>query len=239
MRVLSYNIHKGIGGRDRRYRLERIIEVIGEQEPDIVCLQEVDRHVPRSHFDDQPHILSRELKLPHAMYQFNVPLKHGGYGNLLLSRWPFAEQHQISLRLKSKKPRGAQIANIDAPDGRCTVVNFHLGLAGSERLWQIRHLLAHHLYRQVADTPALLIGDSNDWQNVLLKQCLLGADFVQLSSPISRFRTFPAWFPLGSLDKAFIRGPWNVKNCHVIHSRLARQASDHLPLFVELSMKNS
>ena len=25
MRVLSYNIHKGIGGRDRRYRIERII----------------------------------------------------------------------------------------------------------------------------------------------------------------------------------------------------------------------
>ncbi len=24
MRLLSYNIHKGIGGRDRRYSLERI-----------------------------------------------------------------------------------------------------------------------------------------------------------------------------------------------------------------------
>ena len=28
MRLLSYNIHKGIGGRDRRYRLERIFDVI-------------------------------------------------------------------------------------------------------------------------------------------------------------------------------------------------------------------
>jgi hypothetical protein len=27
MRVLSYNIHKGIGGRDRRYRLERVLSV--------------------------------------------------------------------------------------------------------------------------------------------------------------------------------------------------------------------
>ena len=35
MRVLSYNIHKGIGGRDRLYRIERIIRVIAEQEPDL------------------------------------------------------------------------------------------------------------------------------------------------------------------------------------------------------------
>ena len=49
VRILSYNIHKGIGGRDRRYRLERIIEVIEEQNPDLICLQEVDRNVRRSH----------------------------------------------------------------------------------------------------------------------------------------------------------------------------------------------
>ena len=33
MRLLSYNIHKGIGGRDRRYRLERIIQVIEDEQP--------------------------------------------------------------------------------------------------------------------------------------------------------------------------------------------------------------
>ena len=52
MRILSYNIHKGIGGRDRRYRLERVLEVIAREEPDVVCLQEVDRHVRRSRFDE-------------------------------------------------------------------------------------------------------------------------------------------------------------------------------------------
>ena len=35
MRMLSYNIHKGIGGRDRRYRLERIIRVIEDENPDL------------------------------------------------------------------------------------------------------------------------------------------------------------------------------------------------------------
>lgn len=31
MRLLSYNIHKGIGGQDRRYRLDRIIEVLEQR----------------------------------------------------------------------------------------------------------------------------------------------------------------------------------------------------------------
>ena len=42
IRVLTYNIHKAIGGVDRRYRPERIIETIGHYQPDIVLLQEVD-----------------------------------------------------------------------------------------------------------------------------------------------------------------------------------------------------
>ena len=47
MRILSYNIHKGIGGRDRRYSLDRIINVIEAENPDLICLQEVDRQVRR------------------------------------------------------------------------------------------------------------------------------------------------------------------------------------------------
>ena len=62
MGLLSYNIHKGIGGRDRRYRLDRIIHVIQAEDPDFICLQEVDRHLPRSRHDDQPHKLSEALK---------------------------------------------------------------------------------------------------------------------------------------------------------------------------------
>ena len=62
MRLLSYNIHKGIGGRDRVYRLERIIQVIEAEHPDFICLQEVDRHVARSRHDDQPRKLSEALR---------------------------------------------------------------------------------------------------------------------------------------------------------------------------------
>ena len=127
MRLLSYNIHKGIGGRDRRYRLERIISVIEAENPDIICLQEVDRHCRRSSHDDQPKLLVEYFKLDSHLYQANVSLKFGMYGNLILSRWPFLYKHQISLRLNRRKPRPRRWPLLIAPKVRFNWSTFTWG----------------------------------------------------------------------------------------------------------------
>ena len=44
IKVLTYNIHKCVGGVDRRYDLGRIVEIINHHQPDIALLQEVVRH---------------------------------------------------------------------------------------------------------------------------------------------------------------------------------------------------
>ena len=69
-RVVTYNIHKGIGGVDRRYQLDRIVETLSHLEADIVCLQEVDDGVPRSHHDQQAKMLSEAL--PCRTWRFNA-----------------------------------------------------------------------------------------------------------------------------------------------------------------------
>ncbi|MGE0608697.1 MAG: endonuclease/exonuclease/phosphatase family protein [Pirellulales bacterium] len=236
MRLLTYNIHKGIGGRDRRYRLQRVMEVIAAEQPDLILLQEVDRHVRRSSFDDQPRLLARHFDLPGHLYQQNVKLKDGGYGNLMLSRWPMVSHHQISLRLRQRKPRGAQIAVLETPAGRLRTVNFHLGLSEKERHWQIGHLLSHPLFLESDGLPTILAGDYNDWRNTLQQGELSRQGYRQVTSPISRFRSFPAWLALGSLDKVFIHGPLQIHRAHIVRSQAARAASDHLPLVVELEM---
>src|SRR5262245_59522398 len=135
MRLLSYNIHKGIGGNDRRYRLERVLHVIEHENPDLILLQEVTRDLVRCRRHDQPCLLAeRFVALEHSMFQLTVSWKVGGYGNMLISRWPIVDKHHVSLRVKNKKPRGAQIAVVDAPEGRLKIVNVHLGLAESERV---------------------------------------------------------------------------------------------------------
>jgi endonuclease/exonuclease/phosphatase family metal-dependent hydrolase len=236
MRVLSYNIHKGIGGRDRRYRLDRILAVIEQEQPDFVCLQEVDRNVRRSAFHNQPELVAEHFRFDGRLYQFNVKVADGGYGNLLLSRWPFEEQHQISLTLYGKKPRGAQWAVIATPLGSFRLVNWHLGLAEHERQWQVRRLLEHHLFRKHAHLPTLIIGDTNDWRNTLADGPFAIHGYQQVTNPPSRFRSFPAYLPVGSLDKAYFRGGVAVERAHVCRNKLARDASDHLPLVVEFDL---
>lgn len=236
VRVLSYNIHKGIGGRDRRYRLERVISVIEQANPDLICLQEVDRNVPRSRNHNQPKLLAEYFNAAARLYQTNVRLKKGGYGNLILSRWKLRTKHQVSLTYNSKKPRGAQIVVVETPEGLLQLVNWHLGLGERERHWQVQHLLTHHLYRESEHVPGLIVGDFNDWRNSLAAGPFALETFQQATTPVSRFRSFPAYLPVGSLDKAYWRGPVSIRQARVIRNRITKKASDHLPLVVDFHL---
>lgn len=236
MRLLSYNIHKGIGGRDRRYRLERIIEVIESENPDLMCLQEVTRDARRSKFDNQPQLLAEYFRSAGVLYQMNVHYMRGGYGNLILSRWPFQSHHQISLRLNRKKPRAAQIVVVETPEGLLQLVNVHLGLGERERHWQVLHLLTHRLFREAHGLPAIISGDTNDWRDTLRKGALAEHGFSHVTHPISRFRTFPATMAMGALDKVFCRDGVTIRHARIAHSKIARGASDHLPLIVDFHL---
>ncbi len=236
MRLLSYNIHKGIGGRDRKYRLERVLSVVEAENPDLICLQEVDRNVRRSRFHNQPKLLTEYFRSADSAFQMNVHLKTGGYGNLILSRWPFETRHQISLRMNNKKPRGAQLIVVPTPEGTLQLVNWHLGLADRERRWQVEHLLNHHLFREADHLPTMIIGDFNDWRNGLDNGPFQSRGFQQVTAPISRFRSFPAYLPVGALDKAFCRGGVVVKHARIVRTKAAKVASDHLPLVVDFHL---
>lgn len=236
MRLLSWNIHKGIGGRDRRYSLERIIDCIEAENPDLICLQEVDRLVRRSRHDDQPRLLSRYFRC-HCVFQPTVASGNGGYGNLVLSRWPVESRHRITLRQGSRKPRGAQLLLIDSPEGPLHLVHTHLGLVEGERRWQVQKILGHMLFRSADPHPTLIVGDLNDWRNALAADTLAAGGFTQVTTPISRFRTFPAWLPVGALDKAFVRGPIAIHHARVVRTSLAKTASDHLPLVIDFHLR--
>jgi endonuclease/exonuclease/phosphatase family metal-dependent hydrolase len=233
MRLLSYNIHKGIGGRDRGYDLARVARVIEREHADLYCLQEVTRHARRTHHDDQPKLLAERFGCPAHIYQTTVHYREGGYGNLLLSRWPLLDSHHVCLRWGRWKPRGAQIAIVASPDGPLRVVNLHLGLRQRERHWQIEHLLHHHRFRESAALPTLIVGDFNDWRNKLASAALAELGYNDATRPESRFRSFPAFLPVLALDKAFHRNGIRVTAAHLARTPLAHQASDHLPLVLD------
>lgn len=236
MRLISYNIHKGIGGRDRRYDLERVIRVIAHEHPDLICLQEVAIGIPRAGSADQAERIAESFPGYTSLYQANHRFRRGGYGNLVLTRWPHQSAHQVHLQYPNHKLRGAQLAVVDTPQGPFHLINWHLGLAERTRRWQAAHLLDHGLFRDAAHLPTLVTGDFNDWRNTLAGGPFARHGLRQVTEPLFRFRSFPAYLAVGALDKAFCCRQVEVTHARVVRTILAKAASDHLPLVLDLKL---
>jgi endonuclease/exonuclease/phosphatase family metal-dependent hydrolase len=239
LRVLSYNIHKCIGGVDRRYAPERVIDVIRALETDVVLLQEVDAGVPRSRGDRQVDLLGDALGLAHRSWFPNVDVRGGGhYGNALLSRYPIIESSNIDLTLRWKKRRSALHGVLrvrhDDIDRTVHVFNMHLGLARYERRRQLDMFLASHPFAHLhRDTPVVVGGDLNDVYGGL-SAVLAPAGFRGVAR---RPLTFPAWGPVRALDAIFVRGDVDFVKVARGESALARRASDHRPLVAEVALR--
>lgn len=238
-RLLSYNIHKAIGGVDRRYRPERIIDVIHGYCPDIVFLQEVDDGVPRSAGDRQVDLFGDALDMPARAWQGNVSLRRGEYGNAILSRFALANVEDLDLSIRFKKRRRALLATVmPAGDAGPAVLlaNCHLGLAEFERRTQARRLAAR--LDEAAQDDArgamqIVGGDLNDVWASLGRLVLEPGGFHPAPGSGA---TFPAVRPLRGLDRLFLRGGLRAVHGFVGHSALARRASDHLPLVADFEI---
>lgn len=238
-RVVTWNIHKGIGGLDRRYRVERVIGALLELSPDVALLQEVALDLPRAARHDQLDLLAKALDLPHAAFSPQHRFAQGGYGNAILSRFVLDDIHAVDLTIGTKKKRGALSARAHVrTEGHTRTVHLicvHLGLAGSERNLQLGRFLESEPFRGWhRRTPILLGGDLNDLWGTLGPRYLEPAGFVRAGRPVG---TFPAWMPIRPLDGLFARGDAVPVRQMAGRTRLARTASDHLPLAVDVELR--
>jgi endonuclease/exonuclease/phosphatase family metal-dependent hydrolase len=244
LRLLTWNIHKCIGGVDRRYAPGRILEVIRHYRPDVALLQEVDSGVRRSNHDRQVDLLGEQLGFRHRTYFPNVRVRGGGeYGNAILSRFPLTETSNIDLTIPPKKRRSVLHARyrvyFPRTGSRRThvrtlhVYNLHLGLAGFERKRQLQKFLDSHPFVHLdRRTPVVVAGDFNDvWGT--LGSMLHPAGF-RGGRPQ---RTFPAYAPMRALDAIYVRGDVVLRQVMTgAHLDLCRHASDHLPLIADLEI---
>jgi endonuclease/exonuclease/phosphatase family metal-dependent hydrolase len=247
LRVLTWNVHKGIGGLDRRYVPWRISAVIRYHDPDVALLQEVTEGMPRSRHDRQAAWWSAALGYRWCLFWPTVRLEEGRYGNAILSRFPIRRATYINLSFPMRKRRGALAAEVLVPGrggGRVVhVVNLHLGLSGVERRWQIRRLLASRPVSRFGPRSRVVIaGDLNDWAGALGRRrgALRAAGYAPAwGHHHGPRRTFPAWAPVAALDRVFVGGPLACVHVHRSGHTLARRASDHLPVIADLDVRRA
>jgi endonuclease/exonuclease/phosphatase family metal-dependent hydrolase len=245
LRVMTYNIHRAIGV-DRRFRPERIVEIVTHHDPDIALLQEVDAGAPRSRELDLAKELADSLGYPHFAVGHNVDLRRGRYGNATLSRFPIVRERNIDLTISARKRRGCQETRIRVERNpgapvELEVFNLHLGLSAQERAWQVGLLVRSEEFSASDKAhPFLVGGDFNDWRSLLLPTFteILGFTCCTQRSRGSALGilSYPAFSPSGALDRIYCRGPVRCVGARACRLRLSRVASDHLPLIVDLEL---
>jgi endonuclease/exonuclease/phosphatase family metal-dependent hydrolase len=230
LRVASYNIRKSIG-RDRRRRPERILAVLAEIGADIVVLQEADRRFGRRVSSLPPARLASESGY-RALDLAVRPDSIGWHGNAILVRESVTAEECGRLPLPHLEARGAVQAVFAAGSGRFRVIGTHLSLLQSWRHQQ-SEALVHHLLAQEA-LPTLLIGDLNDWSHH-------GASLAPLEKLLAGRvpgLSYPTFRPRAPLDRFYSSAGLRILACGVHETPLARIASDHLPVWVDLELED-
>lgn len=222
--IATYNIH-GAVGTDGRFSPQRVADVLREIGADIVALQEVPLGGTMT-----PNVLAA-LQDATGFAAAEGPAydrPERRYGNAVLSRYPIVSVRSIDLSFGSRERRGAVDADIDCHGHLLRVVATHLGLRIGERREQIRKLLRMF---DTEEMPVILLGDINEW--FVWGQALRW--LVSHFQPVPAPKTFPSRRPLFALDRIWIRPRHRLVHVKVHKSRLARIASDHLPLIAHIA----
>ncbi|MEM7480222.1 MAG: endonuclease/exonuclease/phosphatase family protein [Acidobacteriota bacterium] len=244
LRVVTYNIHRAIGV-DRRYRLDRIVDILRHHRPDIALLQEVDDGAPRSRHQDMAQELADRLEYPEFAVGHNVSLREGRYGNATLSRFPIVLERNVDLTMGRRKARGCQYVRLQlAPNlPQLDVFNLHLGLSAAERKKQIERLVRSVELLRVPDhAPCVVGGDFNDWRTQLgpiLRDRQGFRSATERRRAGSELRTYPSFSPSTGLDRVYYRGPLKLHASRRCRLKLSKVASDHLPVIVDFEVDTS
>jgi endonuclease/exonuclease/phosphatase family metal-dependent hydrolase len=237
--IASYNIHRGVG-MDRRLDLARIADVIAETGADIVGLQEVIREDGREHGRhdaDHAAFLAARLGMEFVMGETRAHGR-GTYGNAVLTRLPVVGSARCDLSWRTREARGCLRVDLGVGGTVLHVFNCHLGLNLRERRSQLDLLAGFIAVSHQLPGPRVLMGDFNEWHFGPITRGLRR----EFASPMRRLRlrrTHPSWFPLFKLDRIYWDGALEGREFHVHRSRLARMASDHLPVLCRLEVRLS
>lgn len=240
VRVVSYNVHGGVG-IDRRTHRDRLAKVIIDSKADVVCFQEA--------FESEkgPSLSSALEKAwcDSLHYHFLELHKRNGirYGLAIASRIPFelrkaAPFELVDKRIARREPRGSIWIEVQQDNG-CAfhILNTHFGLKSYERILQAQELFTDEWLGSLeADDKIIICGDLNAgpkgpaYQTFAkrLSDAQLTANHGQASP------SFISWAPLRRIDHIFASPQLSIPNAGVLTSPRIRMTSDHLPVYADI-----
>jgi len=232
IKVMSYNIHYGIG-MDKKLDLKRIAEVIKKEKPDIVGLQEIGNEA-----------MAKELgELTGMNYLFGPSLGSSkGYGDAVLCIHPFKSLGNHSIPSASGSRYQAMAIDVDlskvyGEGSNVRFINTHfdwLKTIGSEQARLATVDVIEQAFFKDEKIPSILAGDLNATpdSDPLKKLAKYGWHHKSLGK---LGYTIPSANPTKEIDYLLVRpkASWLVKESKVLAEPVA---SDHLPVIKTLKL---
>ena len=219
LRVAAYNVHGFRGGTGA------IAEALGEDPPDVLLLNEVGilgirlRQFRRRMGMDRASGLGRIRPVRNAV--------------LVRRPWRLVGKHVERFPRHGGVQRGVVFALARRAGVRVTLASVHLGLSGREREAHARHLT--DLLAGVPH-PLVLGGDLNEGPEGAAASWIAGRYWDAFGrTGEGEGHTFPAGGPRARIDYVFVSEGITAERAWVGGGG-GTAASDHLPVFVQLSV---
>lgn len=163
LKVMTYNVHHCNPPGSSSIDVDMIANVIRQQNPDVVAIQEVDVLTNRSGKIDEAALLAAKTGLTNYHFGKTMNYNDGQYGVLILSRFPLSDTTTYALPSSDPakdEPRVLAAANINLP-GNKTIrfASTHLEAYHA----QTRVMQAKEINRIADETklPFIIAGDMN------------------------------------------------------------------------------
>ncbi|MFH0736748.1 MAG: endonuclease/exonuclease/phosphatase family protein [bacterium] len=239
--VISYNIHHG-EGIDKIVDLQRIADLIKNNDADFVGLQEVDKGVERT---SKINIIDSLAKLTGLYYSFykNINYQGGEYGNAILSRYKIIADTNFHYNMiREGEQRGLLQIKVKIDDDTLVFMTTHIDYRedDTERLLNVEELI--QITQKYKHTPIIVCGDFNDVPHSrTIKK--MREYFIDVFSALNMdtLNTFPTETPNVKIDYIFTQDKTIKENklfklkilkAEVLHST----ASDHLPILTQFEI---
>lgn len=243
--VMTVNIHKGFTTFNRKFILPELRDAVRKVGADVVFLQEVlgthEEHGQR--FQDWPEAPHYEFLAdsiwPQFAYGRNMVYPKGHHGNAVMSKFPIVhyQNHDVSIAGPEKRGLLHCVLRVPGHVMDVHVICVHLGLAEAHRQQQLELLCAMVRSEVPDNAPLIVAGDFNDWRrrahDYLWREVGLREIFVTAYGEAAK--TFPALFPLLSLDRIYVRN-CSVHLPVVLPRKPWAHLSDHAPLAAEIHL---
>ena len=172
-------------------------------------------------------------------YGRNSVYPKGHHGNAVMSKFPIIRYQNRDVSIAGPEKRGLLHCVLRVPGQPIDVhvICVHLGLAESHRRQQLDLLCSMVRGEVPDDAPLIVAGDFNDWRRraheLLAREVGLREVFVTAYGESAK--TFPARFPMLSLDRIYVRNA-SVHLPVVLPRKPWSHLSDHAPLVAEIHL---